>query len=324
MPYHFDGYYWMGRKNRSNSTWDSRRRGEVSRLLTLLFRNSLDHFGPQRWWPGETREEVIIGAVLTQNTSWSNVERALKELRREIPLTLRAVTEIPSDHLARHIRPVGYFSLKARRLQSVARWFVERCDPVGRKRKKGALPNRVPGARGKGGNPKRRVHADTEMSKAPPRFVEDCDLMVPPRRRFSENGDSVDLTPLIGLRGAALEALRQEILGIHGVGPETADSILLYALEGATFVVDAYTMRIGVRHGLFPAGTAYEEVKLIFEGILGRDADLFNEYHAQIVALGKYFCKTRNPLCERCPLGAKECFAFARHHGDLAAASRAR
>ncbi len=157
--------------------------------------------------------------------------------------------------------------------------------------------------------PKGRVEA---MGASDSRVAKVGDVAVPPRRQFSEGGLSVNLTPLIGLRRSELEALRQELLSVYGIGPETADSILLYALEGETFVVDAYTMRIGERHGLFPHGAAYEEVKLIFEGILGRDADLFNEYHAQLVAIGKHYCKTRNPLCDQCPLGAQECFASGR------------
>jgi endonuclease III len=167
----------------------------------------------------------------------------------------------------------------------VARWFVERCGP--------AKPN--------------ATAASVSASSSKP-----ASLPIPTRRRFSEDGQSVDLSPLIGLRGAALEALRQDILAVYGVGPETADSILLYALDGDTFVIDAYTLRIFERHGVFPPDTPYEDAKLVFEAILGRDVDLFNEYHAQIVALGKYFCKTRNPLCDQCPLGAEECFAFGK------------
>lgn len=277
--------------------WNTRRRGEAARLLDLLFRRSFTHFGPQHWWPGETREEVVIGAVLTQNTSWTNVEKALGSLRKEIPITLRAVAEIAPDHLARHIRPVGYFTLKTRRLQAVARWFVERCGPA--KPASTVTTQATLAARA----------SAAALTASPSNPI---GLPIPARRRFPEDGQSVDLSPLIGLTGAALEALRQDILAVYGVGPETADSILLYALDGETFVIDAYTLRVFERHGVFPPDTPYEDAKLVFEALLGRDLDLFNEYHAQIVALGKHFCKTRSPLCDQCPLGADECFAHGK------------
>ncbi len=303
--------------------WDSRRRGEVARLLPLLYTRSLAHFGALNWWPGETREEVIIGAVLTQNTAWTNVEKALESLRRRNSLTLCAVDEMPLGELAGQVRPAGYFLLKSKRLKAVARWFIEHCGVLGGNRR----PSRsTMGRATKARNSRNEIHAalkrvpDGNSGNPPagdtyrdgPHLTDGVRVRIPSRRRFSEEGLSVDLHPLIGLRGAELETLRQDLLGVYGIGPETADSILLYALEGDTFVVDAYTMRIGERHGLFPLGSSYEEVKLIFEGVLGRDVDWFNDYHAQIVAIGKEYCKTRNPLCDRCPLGTAECFAFGR------------
>ncbi len=293
------------RQSMSLDFWTSHHRAETARLLPLIYARCLAHFGPLNWWPGETREEVILGAVLTQNTAWSNVERAIEALRREDALTLRAVAAMNPEHLAQLIRPAGYFTLKARRLKSAANWFLAKCPqpdthaPQGENGTYGTYrtyeTNEKTTIKGAtfGGNP------PGEKSSRP----------APPRRRFSETGASVDLRHLIGLEGAALESLRSELLDVWGIGPETADSILLYALECPTFVIDAYTMRLGERHGLFPAGAAYEEVKLIFEGLLGRDLDWFNDYHAQIVAVGKHYCHNRAPVCLACPLGRRDCFA---------------
>jgi endonuclease-3 related protein len=194
------------------------------------------HFGPQHWWPGRTRWEVIVGAILTQNTSWANVERCLRRLRKEGALALPALRRMTRPALAARLRPVGYFNIKARRLKAFVDMMYNRFD--GRVRRLFAL--------------------DT------------------PR-------------------------LREVLLEVNGVGPETADSIVLYAGKRPVFVVDAYTRRFLVRHGWLRPAAGYDEVAEFFTTRLPRDEKLFNEYHALIVALGKYLCRPK-PRCEACPL----------------------
>jgi len=193
--------------------------------------------GPQDWWPGRTAFEVIVGAILTQNTSWTNVEIAIRNLRREKLLTARAIETVSFPRLARLIRSSGYFRQKAKKLK----YFV--------------------------------------------RFLR------------SEYGGSVKKmfdTPTL--------VLREKLLAVHGIGPETADSILLYAGEHPVFVVDAYTRRLLERHQLATAAQRYDEIRELFERNLSGDAALYNEYHALIVRTGKEYCRTRNPRCNECPL----------------------
>jgi len=197
-----------------------------------------DAFGPQKWWPARTRFEVIVGAILTQNTAWSNVEKAIKELKKAGVLTPKRLSALAQNELAELIRPSGYFNIKAKRLRNFLDFLFEEFD--------GSL-NRL-------------------FKKSPP-------------------GE-----------------LRRRILSVNGIGPETADSILLYAGGRAEFVVDAYTKRVFSRHGLISKEAGYEEVKALFMDNLPRDERLFNEYHALLVRLGKNFCRPRNPLCEACPL----------------------
>ncbi len=192
--------------------------------------------GPQHWWPGETPEEVIVGAILTQNTAWVNVERAIDNLKRAKCLTLRALHDIDEGKLAKLIRPSGYFRLKAKRLKAAVRWIAENYDGD-----LGAM------------------------------FAQD------PAR------------------------LREELLGVYGLGPETVDSILLYAGGVTTFVVDTYTTRILRRHFLLDDAASYDETKELFEANLPAEAALFNEYHALLVAVGKDYCKPK-ARCDSCPL----------------------
>lgn len=205
-------------------------------LLHKVFRVLLGHFGPQGWWPGRTRLEIMVGAILTQNTAWSNVERAISRLRRERALNLAKLHSVSLRRLAGWIRPAGYFRIKARRLRAFTSWIVRNFDH--------------------------------------------------------------DLRRLFAL---PTDRLRRELLAIPGIGPETADSILLYAGKRPVFVVDAYTRRILERHGWIEARATYDEVASLFVQQLPRDARLFNEYHALIVALGKTYCRSR-PRCEDCPL----------------------
>jgi endonuclease-3 related protein len=195
-------------------------------------------FGPQHWWPGDTQFEVVVGAILTQNTSWTNVELAITNLKREGLLSPRALGRVPLRRLERLIRSSGYFRQKARKLKAFCEFL--------RTEYGGSL-----------------------------------------RRMFQ--------TPTI--------MLREKLLGVFGIGPETADSILLYAGEHAVFVVDAYAKRILTRHGWADEGMKYDSVRWIFERQLPPDSKQFNEFHALIVAAGKRFCRPQEPLCGQCPLG---------------------
>jgi endonuclease-3 related protein len=219
---------------RATSAITDRSSARVRRRLLGLYDALLGRFGAQGWWPARTPFEVAVGAILAQNTSWRNVERALANLKARRLLTPPRLAALPAGALARLIRPSGYFRVKARRLRAFLRYLAGR----------GSL------------------------------------------RR---------------LRGFPLEALREELLEVPGIGPETADSILLYALDRPVFVVDAYTRRILSRHRLVPRGIGYEALRAFFERHLPRDPRLFNEYHALLVAVAKAHCGSR-PRCEGCPL----------------------
>lgn len=202
-----------------------------------MYSRLFEHFGPQGWWPGGTAFEVTVGAILTQNTNWGNVEKAIANLKAAKLLSPRKLYALPERRLAALIRPSGYYNIKAKRLRALLKMLCEKY----------------------GGSLKR-----------------------------------VFRLPLAGLR--------EELLSVNGIGEETADSIVLYAAEKPTFVVDAYTRRILSRHGLCQPGAAYSEVKQIFESKLKPDVKLYNEYHALLVRLGKMLCRARNPLCDKCPL----------------------
>jgi endonuclease III related protein len=193
--------------------------------------------GPQHWWPARTPFEVVVGAILTQNTAWENVEPAIAALRRERLLTPAAIERAPVGRLARLVRSTGYFRQKARKLKAFVRFL---------------------------------------------------------RARYGGSLARMFRTPTAELRA--------ELLAVHGIGPETADSILLYAGGHAAFVVDAYTRRILERHGLARGGESYEQVRELFEASLPRDAALFNEFHAQLVHVGKHWCRTQLARCHECPL----------------------
>jgi endonuclease-3 related protein len=193
--------------------------------------------GPQHWWPGRTVFEIIVGAILTQNTSWSNVEIAMRNLRRERLLTPRAIEEVSFARLARLIRSSGYFRQKAKKLKCFVRFLR------------------------------------------------------------SEYGGS-----LARMFRTPTAALREKLLSVHGIGPETADSILLYAGKHAVFVVDACTRRLLERHQMAIPTQSYEEIRQLFERGVPGDAPLYNEFHALIVRTGKEHCRTRNPRCSECPL----------------------
>ncbi len=208
-----------------------------SRILKKYYDKLLKNFGPQRWWPGDGPFEVMVGAVLTQNTNWGNVERAIDNLKQAGKLSATAIHNMRTDQLAQLIRPSGYFNIKAKRLKGLIKWFVNRFD------------------------------GDIE-------------------KMFSRD----------------LQGLREELLSVKGIGPETADSILLYAGNLPSFVVDAYTYRILVRHNLMFEESTYDDIKSFFEDNLPEDAAMYNEYHALLVQVGKTYCKPREPSCKACPL----------------------
>lgn len=199
--------------------------------LPAIYRQLFERYGAQHWWPAESRFEVMVGAVLTQNTAWTNVERAIVNLRQAHLLTPAAIASAQPAVLAGHLRPAGYFNVKAKRLQAFCAYLL-------------AHPE--------------LAHLDTQ-------------------------------------------ALRQSLLSVHGIGPETADDILLYAYQRPVFVIDAYTRRLFGRLGVLDARASYESLRTTFEETLGPDAALFNEYHALIVVHAKHVCRTR-PLCEACCL----------------------
>ncbi|MEC4684951.1 MAG: endonuclease III domain-containing protein [Nitrospirota bacterium] len=193
-------------------------------------------FGRQHWWPGDGPFEVMVGAILTQNTNWGNVERAIENLKRAGALTPAAIHEMSQERLAELIRPAGYFNVKAKRLKAFIEFFIK--------------------------------HYSGRVSK---------------------------------MRKVDTETLRRQLLSVNGIGPETADSMLLYALERPVFVIDAYTKRVLSRHGIMDGSESYERFQELFHAALPRDVQLFNEYHALLVRLGKDFCKP-GPRCEGCPL----------------------
>ncbi len=193
--------------------------------------------GPQHWWPGRTRFEIIVGAILTQSTSWNNVKLAIGNLRREKLVSPAALERVPLDHLAQLIRSSGYFRQKAQKLKAFVHFL------------------------------------------------------------YQQYGGSFNK-----MFAAPTAELRERLLEVHGIGPETADSILLYAGNHAVFVVDAYTRRILKRHGLAHEKHSYEEIRRLFEQNLPVNPSLFNEYHALIVRTGKHFCRKRNPDCQHCAL----------------------
>jgi endonuclease-3 related protein len=210
----------------------------VSKMgILAIYRKLYASFGPQHWWPAETPFEVMVGAILTQNTSWQNVERAIAGIKRERLLTAKKLWRLPQKKLARLLRPAGYYNLKAIRLKNFLGYF---------------------------------------------------------RQRYAASPAK--------MRRAALPRLREELLRVNGIGPETADSILLYALGKPVFVVDAYTKRVLSRHRLAGEDASYEEAQNLFMRKLKKEVKLFNEFHALLVKLGKDFCRKRNPRCHLCPL----------------------
>ncbi len=221
----------MGNRERAGN----RREGKSG--LLRIFKILNGHFGNLHWWPASSPFEVIVGAILTQNTNWQNVEKAIDNLKANSLMSPEALSETEDHVIAELIRPSGYFNIKTERLKSFLRFLSEN-------------------------------------------FGNDLDRMF-----------SLKLWPL-----------REELLRIKGVGRETADSILLYAGHKAIFVIDTYTKRILLRHGLIDIKADYDEMQQLFMKHLPPRKDLFNQYHALIVNTGKMFCTKKNPRCNECPL----------------------
>ncbi|WP_417914555.1 endonuclease III domain-containing protein [Candidatus Electronema sp. JM] len=208
--------------------------------LNEIYDRLLAHFGPQHWWPGDSPFEIMVGAVLTQNTNWQNVEKAIANLKAAGRLNPAQLAALPTEELAELIRPAGYHNLKAARLKNLLALIKEQ-----------------------GG-------VETLLSQ-----------------------------PTM--------TLRELLLGVKGIGPETADSIVLYAAGRPVFVVDAYTHRIFSRHGLISEDCDYFQMQDVFMTHLEEDAALFNEYHALIIRVGKEFCKKSKQDCKNCPLIGLNC-----------------
>ncbi len=205
--------------------------------LNLIYKKLYSRFGPQHWWPGKSAFEIMVGAILTQNTNWQNVEKAIDNLKRQKLLQPQKLRALPQERLAALIRPAGYYNVKARRLK----YFLN--------------------------------------------FL------------FDFYGGKIEK-----MRRQQFRYLRRQLLAVNGIGAETADSILLYALKKPIFVIDAYTRRMLFRHGLAQEGVDYDTLQNLFMRNLKNKVQLFNEYHALLVKLGKDFCLKRQGRCDRCPL----------------------
>jgi endonuclease-3 related protein len=207
-------------------------RRELMRLYRRLYR----HYGDLNWWPAKSPFEVSVGAILTQNTAWSNVEKAIARLKQRRALNARALHRLSHRRLAPLIKSAGYFNVKARRLKNFISFLHGRYS--------GSL-----------------------------------------KKMFRRDAG----------------ALRAELLSVNGIGPETADSMLLYAGQKPVFVIDAYTKRIFSRHGVLSDDDSYDDFQQLFMKNLPRDVALYNQYHAMFVKVGNQFCRSK-PRCDSCPL----------------------
>lgn len=203
--------------------------------IRRVYKSLLENYGPQSWWPSDSPFETMVGAILTQNTTWTHVEKAINNLKANKALTPETILYRDEAQIAAWIKPSGYYNVKTRRLRALCAWLVE-----------------------SGG--------EEAIAKMP--------------------------TP----------ALREALLGVKGVGPETCDDILLYALNRPVFVIDNYTRRIFSRLDLIDGGESYDELQALFEQAMGDDRDVFSEYHALIVIHAKEVCR-KKPACHAC------CFA---------------
>lgn len=206
--------------------------------IRRIYRLLEAHFGDLGWWPAKSRFEVIVGAILTQNTAWVNVEKAIKALKKEKLMSVRGLAEASPARVEAAIRPTGYFRVKSSRLKTVCRFLLGEC------------------------------------------------------------GGKIEL-----LRKRDTAELRDKLLSVKGIGPETADSILLYAVDKPVFVVDAYTRRIFSRHGLVKEDVGYEELRAMVEAVFPGEKRVFDQFHACLVETAKNYCRKKAGLCGECPLG---------------------
>jgi len=207
-------------------------------ILLKIYNSLYNYFGPLKWWPGDTPFEIMVGAILTQNTSWSNAEKAIDNLKKENLLEPEKLYRINQEKLAQLIKSSGYYNIKAQRLKNFLNLFVNEFEGSAEK-------------------------------------------------MFSDDSGE----------------LRKKLLNVNGIGPETADSILLYAGKKPFFVVDTYTKRVFSRHKLISKDSTYYQIQEFFSQNLDGNVELFNEFHAQIVMLGKTICTSKNPDCAKCPIG---------------------
>ena len=205
-------------------------------FIYQVYKTLLIYWGEQHWWPAQNQFEMMVGAILTQNTNWKNVEKTLYNLKKHQALSIQSLKKIPHNKLAEWIRPAGYYNQKATYLKIMAKTISD---------------------------------------------------------RFNGSLDS--------LFSIQTNILRKELLSWKGIGPETADSILLYAANRPVFVVDSYTKRFLIRHHQCTTKTTYNAIAKLFENSLPKDVQLYNEYHALIVRLGKEYCQSK-PICTKCPL----------------------
>ena len=206
------------------------------KIIVKIYKTLYSAFGPQNWWPGDTPFEIMVGAILTQNTNWGNAEKAINNLKTKRSLNSKTIHKMPHKRLASLIRPAGYFNIKAERLKNFLTFFSTHYK---------------------------------------------CSI-----KRMNDEGTY---------------ELREKLLDVNGIGPETADSILLYAFQRPVFVIDAYTKRVLTRHKVVPGNATYHELQDFFHVNFLPDVQLFNEYHALFVKVGKEYCRPK-PRCERCPL----------------------
>jgi len=213
-----------------------RNQRKIAERLLEIYEKLYSFYGPQYWWPGDTVFEIAVGAILTQNTSWRNVERAIKNLKDAKVLSAKALHDMQPEKIALLIKPAGYFNIKTKRLKAFLDFLIDSYSGSMKQMKK-----------------------------------ED------------------------------METIRKKLLGVYGIGPETADSIILYALGKPIFVIDAYTKRVLSRHGILHYNASYNEYQSLFYYYLDEDVQLFNEYHALFVRVGKDYCGPK-PICAKCPL----------------------
>ena len=208
----------------------------LPQLLTEVYDRLLAAHGPQGWWPGDGPFETIVGAILTQNTAWANVDKAMANLRKAGVLSPQRMRELPDAELATLIRPSGYFNAKVLKLKAMLAYLA--------------------------------------------RYADD----------------------FASWRAREAKELRAELLAVHGIGPETADDIVLYVAGLPSFVMDSYTQRLVDRLGIAPERRRYDDYQALFEDNLPPDASLYNEYHALLDAHAKAVCLKRAPRCDACVL----------------------